>query len=86
MSKLYKLQNGKLITPPTTGTKKNGETVSGYSRMAKHKLLADGWKDLIIDTPPDEIPEGYEVVWFYEQDETTIYHKYKLIEEVENNA
>lgn len=75
---LYKLQNGKLITPPKIGSKLNGETVSGYNAMSEEALRAEGWKGLEIDTPPEEIAEGYELVWFYEQDDTTIYHKCKL--------
>lgn len=87
---LYKLQNGKLITPPATGVKKNGTTVTGYNRMPEDKLRAEGWKGLTVDAAPEEIPEGFELIWYFEQDDTTIYHRWQLeklpeiIEEVEH--
>lgn len=72
---LYKLQNGKLITPPTTGTKRNGETVSGYNRLSPETLKAEGWKDYIIEEP--ERKEGYEYIPYYIEDDTTIYLRYR---------
>ena len=87
---LYKLQNNKLITPPSTGVNREGKTVSGYNCKSKEELRLDGWKDFIVDEP--ERREGYDYIPYHEEDDATIYLRYReelipeqeIIEEVQN--
>jgi len=72
---LYKLKNGKLITPPEAGKRATGETVVGYKNLSKDKLKEDGWKELISNE--FEIQEDYKYIPFYEEDESAIYLKHK---------
>lgn len=76
---MYKIQKGKLITPPAVGTRHNGETVSGYKFLSKAELQADGWKELVIEPYPDE-DKQYES--YHEETDTEIVQKWREIVDV----
>jgi hypothetical protein len=74
---LYKLKGNTLIKPPVTGELNDGRTVTAYHKLPEQTLLAEGWKPLVIEEPP-ELQEGYNAVMYYEQDGTTIYRKWRF--------
>jgi|GEM_PF-6069253 len=76
---LWKLINGKPvnIAEMRTGTLKNGYTVSGYYALPTDILQNEGWKPLVIEGPEPTEDSTYEV--YYEETETEIRKKYKLI-------
>ena len=76
MERLYKLIGNALTMPPITGTLSNGKTVTAYNRLPKEILIAEGWKPLIVETPP-ELQEGYKVVMYYEDTQDAIVRKWR---------
>ena len=70
MTKMVKLENGKIITPPTVW-----KGMVGYNNNLE-RLLADGWKPLITNGDGDEI-EYVEHSDYIEEKHTTPPYDYR---------
>lgn len=71
---MYKLQNGKLVTPPAVW-----KGVIGYNNNLK-RLTADGWKPLVV-TGEGEIVEYFERADFIEECHSKPEYDYRALRE-----
>lgn len=80
MRNFWKLINGQAVNISTmqTGTLRNGYTVSGYYALPNDILIAEGWKPLTVEQPPEPI-EGITYEQFYEETETETFQRHRIV-------
>jgi len=75
-----KVENGQVtqVGLPSTGTLKDGSTVSGYDKLPETQLFEEGWKQFINDIP--EYNPETEYLEYLEDinDLTTVVRKYEV--------
>lgn len=75
-----RIENGVCNTNlPTTGTLKNGSTVSGYDKLSKSQLLNEGWKEL-EEIKPEVLENQHLEFSCYEELEDKIVAKYVVVD------
>lgn len=76
-----RIENGQCNTNlPSTGTLKNGCTVSGYDKLSQEELLAEGWKELVDEIPTYDEETQYTQFSEYIENATTVTRKYVVVD------
>lgn len=79
---VYKIINNQLVSPPQTGTLKDGRTVTGYNKLPLSVLKDEGWKPLVRHFPVEEELENNHYERVLEENETEIIERWESVNEV----